>query len=310
MSYSFNITYLDTDAISFTKPDMSPFSKDEQHALVAEINALLPEHIKFSHDGYMPALVVLKTKNRFYLTEDKKIKIKGSSLRSSKIEPAIAKYHKRCVDALLGLTDEKVPGIYLEECRKLATLETVEDWASRKALSEKTFNSTRKNEKSLRDAVSGSGAVVGDRVQVYFDVNNNLKLVEKYDPQNPDHNLPRLLKKLYTSSKLFDTVLPDFKDRVNYGLSTKARAYNDLLRIRLMPEKVKKPSVKNSLQELMDLITKEKMHASDAYGNERLYEAMAVAQTLLTPKPKTAKDPNTSKKTRKKKEKEPTDELF
>lgn len=286
MADIFKIINADTDSISICYEDERYVSPEERAALHVEINKLFPPLIKFADDGYGANVVIFKAKNYCFRTEDDKIKTKGSSLKSSKIEPAIRKYQERCLRALLKFTDEKVPDIYLEECRKLATLETIEDWSSRKALSEKTFNSSRKNERSLREAVAGSGAVIGDRVQVYFDVNNNLKLVESYDPAAPDHNLPRLLKKLFTSSKLFDTVLPDFGSRTNYGLSTKAKVYNDMVRAKVLPVKEKKPSVKNSLQELVQLLTMQELICKDAYGAEQVQIALETAVELLKPKEK------------------------
>jgi hypothetical protein len=274
---------------------MSPFTDEEQEALTAEINAMLPEFVKVSIDGYWPAMVVIKTKNRISLDTKGKIALKGSSLRSSKLEPAIKAYQKKCIDALLGLSDAELMTLYQNECKSLVSLVSVVPWASRKALSEKTFKSDRKNERSLREAVAGSGAVVGDRVQVYFDVHNNLKLIENYDPANPDHNLPRLLKKLFTSSKLFETVVPEFKNRTNYGLSTKAKAYNDMVRAKVLPVKEKKPTVKNSLEEITRLLISKEIHCVDAYAAEQIEVALQTALELLKPKekmPRKKKEPS------------------
>jgi hypothetical protein len=286
MQNTFNITYLDTDAISFTKPDMSPFTKEEQHALVAEINSLLPEHIKFSHDGYMPALVVLKTKNRVYLTEDGKIKIKGSALRSSKIETGVRNFHNRCIRALLSLSDEPLVEAYKNVCRALATLSSVADWSSKKTISEKTVKSTRKNESKILDALKGTHFQLGDKFSFYTTNVGTLKLEEHYNPDAPDHDLKKLLGKIYRAAAVFDNVSLSLKTRTNYGLSTKAKEFNKVVRKKVLTEKVKKPTPKSVLENLLGMLSDREIYVMDDYATEEWNKVMADAVLVLTPNPK------------------------
>lgn len=297
--HSFNIAYLDTDAVCITKQDGSPFPPEEQDALLAELNGLFPEHIKFSNDGYAPAMVVLKTKNRIYTTEKGDVKVKGSALKSSKTLPAVKKFHKRITDGLLGFTSETLPDIYRDECIKLGQgVQDIKDWASKKTISEKTIASSRKTERDIMDAVKKVHWQNGDKVWLYRTVDDKLKLVDDYSSDTPDYNLRKLLSSLANSSKVFDTVVnPEY--RKDYGKTTNARSFNDMVRAKILPEKSKKPNAKNVLEAILHLLENKsdtELSFKDEYAKERMTEAMDVARSLLVTKPKTPR------KTRVKKE--------
>lgn len=98
--HNFLLTVVDTDSIAFVKPDMSPFSEEEQQKLIDEINSFFPEHIKYSHDGYFEKCVVLKAKN--YITYDgKKMNLKGSALKAAQKETILRKMLKEMIDVLI-----------------------------------------------------------------------------------------------------------------------------------------------------------------------------------------------------------------
>jgi len=298
-NHGFCISNADTDSISFTVPSSEPAYLK---GLLAEVNGLMRDGIRFEDDGFFPKFVVLKAKNYIMLTPEGKIKLKGSALKSSRMEKGLKDFQGLCIRSLLGLSGASLIDAYLNTCKGLSELTSVLMWCSRKTISERTLKSARKNERSLVEAMKGTSYQIGDKFDFYYTADNVLKLADNFDPSNPDHNVPRLLGKLYTSSKLFQTVLPDFSQRINYGLLSNYRKYNDLMRAKVLVEKVKKPSVKNSLQELMNLLVTAQMVIPDDYARNRVEEALNVALILLKPKEKVAKDPDAPKKTRKKKE--------
>jgi DNA polymerase elongation subunit (family B) len=294
-SRGFQVVNGDTDSISFVVPEVG---EDYLKGLLKEVNGIMRTGIRFEDDGFFPKFVILKAKNYIMLTPEGKIKLKGSALKSSKMEKGLKDYQGRCIRSLLSLSDESLQDAYLETCRGLAGLKSMLPWASRKTISEKTVSSTRKNEKSLIEALKGVSYQIGDKVDVYFTNDNKLKLVDQYDPENPDHNFRRLLTKVFNSSKVFNSVDTHADLKVNYGLSTKAKAYNDMVRAKVLPVKEKKPSIKNSLQELVILLTNQELICKDAYGADMVQVALETAVELLKPKEKVVKE----KKPRKKKE--------
>lgn len=199
LNHNFILGPVDTDSISFCKPDFSNFSKEEQNNLLNEINAYFPELIKYDHDGYFKTCITLKAKNYILQDFDGKIIYKGSALKSSKIEPALKEFLHKIIDTIL---EEKFAykEIYESYIKEILNLQDINRWASKKSLTSTTYQSQRANETKIIDAIKGTEYKEGDRIFTYFDVNDNLKLAENY---KNDHNIEKLIAKLYATSKIF-----------------------------------------------------------------------------------------------------------
>lgn len=166
-THNFKIVGGDTDSIMFCKQDMSPFSEDEQESLLKEINSLLPKEIKFANDGVFKTVIYLKAKNYVMLDEKGKKKIKGSSLKSSTIEPILKQMMSEIIDCILNDNIQGVTLIYNKYLSMVDTITDITPWCSKKTLSSTTYNSERKNETDIIDAVAGSQYGSGDRVYLY-----------------------------------------------------------------------------------------------------------------------------------------------
>jgi len=219
MSYNFILGPVDTDSISICKPDMSPFTEEEQQSLINEINALMPQKIQYAHDGYFQRCVALKAKN-YVLFDGKKIKIKGSALKSSTKSPRLKQFVKDVINIMCyAETDDerntKLLGVYNEIVKEVNYLQDIKPWASRKTLSSTMKTSTRTNETKVMDALVGSNYTEGDRFFTFFLNNDNLCLVENF---TGDYNKTRLFKSIHDTISIFDTVL-DVKNLFpNYAL--------------------------------------------------------------------------------------------
>jgi DNA polymerase elongation subunit (family B) len=278
----------DTDSISFTVPDSDPAYLK---GLLAEVNGIMREGIRFEDDGFFPKFVILKAKNYIMLTQDGKIKLKGSALKSSKIEKGVRSFYDRCIRALLGLSSESLPQTYTDVCLGLSKLTSMSEWSSKKTISERTVKpAPRKDGKVLENkilsALAGKHYQLGDKFDFYFTNEGKLKVLSDYDPTNPDHDLKRLLGKIYRAASVFDSVSPELAARTNYGLTTKAKDYNDMARAKVLPVKKKKPTPKNVLQELLSLLSRKELQFRDDYADEMFRELVQDAETVLTPKPK------------------------
>lgn len=216
MNHQFQIVNADTDSISFSKSDGSLFSLEERKLLVTEINNISPEFMKWADDGYYKKVIILKAKNYILQKEDGKVTYKGSSLKDQKTEIALKEFKYEIIDAILK---EKFnyQEIYIKYVKEILNVKDIKRWASKRTISEKTFSSERSNETKVKDAINGTEYKEGDRIWVYFDINQNLRLVENY---NNDHDIPTLLKKLFTSSRTFANIIP--KDTfTNFSLKNK-----------------------------------------------------------------------------------------
>lgn len=216
MNHQFQIVNTDTDSISFCSLIKAYFSIEERKLLVTEINDLSPEFMKWADDGYYKKVIILKAKNYILQKEDNTITYKGSSLKDQKKEIALKEFLYEIIGTIL---DEKFNyiDIYNKYVKEILNLSDIKRWSSKKTLSSTTFSSERTNETKIVDAIKGSEYKEGDRIWVYFDKEQNLKLVENY---NNDHDIPTLLKKLFTVSKTFDNIIP--KDTfINFSLKNK-----------------------------------------------------------------------------------------
>lgn len=224
-SNNFILANLDTDSISICKPDMSKFSPQEDIDLLNDLNSYFPEEIKFSPDGEFEVFVVLKSKN-YIMYDGKKIKLKGSSLKSSTLEPALKDFLNEMIDAIVFDKMEELIPIYQKYLKVVCNITDIKPWAKKMSLSPTTFNSTRTNETKVIDAIKGSEYGSGDRIYVYPTVDGTLKLAERFEM---DHDVNVYLKKLHNTTKRFETIMDVKSMFINYSLKKSKEALTKLL---------------------------------------------------------------------------------
>lgn len=219
----FKLVNCDTDAITIARPDDSYISKDERRALLDDLNANFPPRIKFEDNGYYKCLVVIKAKNYIMQLEDGTVKIKGSSLKDQKKEPALLEFIRAIIDCILDGRNNYTE-IYLKYVKEIKKLEDIKRWATKRTITDKVLSGTRANETKVKDAIENSEYVEGDKVYMYYNVNDELKLVENF---NNDYHIDRLLEKLYKTAMTFDTIIA--KDNfLNFKLKRNKEALNGI----------------------------------------------------------------------------------
>ena len=207
--HNFILGPVDTDSISFCKPDMTPFTDEERQQLLDEINQLMPPLVQYADDGYFKTCIVVKAKN-YVLWDGKKIKYKGSALKATMKEPALQEFIKKLIDVMLenpemDVIHEKCKEVYLSYVREIMNVQDITRWSSKKTITDKILKNERSNEAKVRDALDGSDYVEGDKIFVYFKEDGTLNLVENF---NNDHDKKKLLGKLYKTSNTFETIIP------------------------------------------------------------------------------------------------------
>jgi hypothetical protein len=217
------VTACDTDSIFFKKYDGSFFTKEERAKLLSELNNLMPEKIRWELNGCFQKIITLAAKNYVMVSECGAIKYKGSALKSSKTEPALKEFIHKIIDTILEEKHEYLK-IYEEYVNEILNIKDITRWASKKTLTSTTYESERANETKIINAIEGTEYKEGDRIYVYFDLEGNLKLVENF---NNDHDIPRLLKKLHSTSKVFDAIIPK-GTFLNYSLKKNQELLNEI----------------------------------------------------------------------------------
>jgi hypothetical protein len=193
----------DTDSIMVGKKTGEPFSSDEQNKLLAELNSHFPETISWEADGYFPTAIIFAAKN-YALYDGKKIKTKGSALRDQKKEPALRKFLDQIIKSII---EEKADfkEIYDLYAKEIMNLKDIKPWSAKRTYTEKVDSSKRANETKVKDALNGSDYKPGDKFYVFYLPNRELCLAEKF---TGEYDQMKLLKRLYDTSKVFDSVLP------------------------------------------------------------------------------------------------------
>jgi len=212
-SLLFRIVNADTDSISFTKEDFSSFGKDEQDKLLMDLNSLYPDGISWEHDGIFDTLVVIKAKN-YILYNEGKIKKKGSALLASTKEKALREFIDEVIDTIIN-KKETFKDIYIRYVKEIMDIKDISRWTTRKTISSNVINGTRANETKILDALEGVSYQEGDRVYMFFKEDKTLCLQEQY---NGDYNKDVMLKKLFETGKVFQTVLDTAELFPNYAL--------------------------------------------------------------------------------------------
>lgn len=236
ITHDFLLAPVDTDSISFCKQDGEPFTDEEQDSLLNEINSMLPEYIVYADDGYFDRICVLKAKN-YILKQGDKVKLKGSSLKSSKIEPRLKDFMGEIINCLLTDNTDNIINVYNNYVREVHNLKDITPWASKKTITESVLNPERTNEQKILDALKGRPVSQGDKIYVYFAeersvtqvpryktdrktkekvlvcyvekevVANPLRLKEDWQADKPDHCVDTLLDRLYNTIKIFKNVI-------------------------------------------------------------------------------------------------------
>jgi DNA polymerase I len=213
----FTIVNADTDSITISNNN-EPIEEETRKELLAELNSLYPEKIRFADDGYYLSVIVLKAKNYILYGWDKKkqknvIKTKGSALKDAKSEKALKDFMNDIIKSMIENTNH-YDEIYNKYVKEILNVTDITRWASKKTISKKVLTSERTNESKIRDALADTEFSEGDKVYCYFKSDSSLGLVEKFDG---DYDKTKLLEKLYKKALTFENIIP--KDTfINYKL--------------------------------------------------------------------------------------------
>jgi DNA polymerase elongation subunit (family B) len=213
----FQLINVDTDSITITKNKDLP--EEYRNELLANLNSQYPKDIVFTHDGYFQDVIVVAAKN-YVLYDGKKLKIKGSSLKSPGLSLALREFMTSVFWSIIK-KENNYNELYLKYIKEIHTMPDIKRWSTRKTITEKTLNSERANESKIRDAIEGSEYTEGARVWVYFKSDDTLDLAENF---KGDYSKERLLEGLFKAGSRFKLILdtkrhfPNLKLKRNKGL--------------------------------------------------------------------------------------------
>lgn len=218
----FNIINADTDSITYSVGRETTEAERKQQLL--ELNSLFPSTIIFDADGYFPKFIVLMAKN-YIMFDGKKIKYKGSSLKSSTLEPALKEFMKDIIDALLN-DKTNYTEIYHKYVKEIDNITDIKRWASKKTITDKTLKAPGTTQVKMRKALEGTEYVEGDKPFMYFKSDDSLAIIEHFDG---DYHKDRFYEKLYDCTDRFSQILNLDDHFLNYKLKRNKKALAELL---------------------------------------------------------------------------------
>jgi len=215
----------DTDSISFSN-NGAPITDEFKQLAITELNRRSPERIRWEDDGCYDAVLVLKAKNYTTMQGDK-IKNKGAAIKAPMKEKALKEFIEELVLSLLAGEPESAQiRLYNIYALEIMELWDISRWSFKKTITDSVLNPSRTNEEKVLNALDGEDVQMGDKRYFYFDKDKNLKLQEHW---NADHNVDKLLEKLFKTVKVFDTVL-NVKNYPNFALKKNKALLDQLLK--------------------------------------------------------------------------------
>jgi len=188
------MTNADTDSISFRKPDGSEFSKEEQVKILQDLKTIMPNMIEYEDDGYYSRVLVLKAKNYVLKKHgETKLKYKGSGIKDQKKEVALREMLDTLIADIIDTDGVNVVDIYHKYIKEACSIKDISRWTTKKSISKAIFNSTRKNETKILDAVTHLNPREGEKYHLYVAVDGEIQEVKKGVPTFLKDGTPKMI---------------------------------------------------------------------------------------------------------------------
>ena len=235
------MVFSDTDSISITKQNGTPWTEEERKAFCEFINSEMPENIRWEDDGYYPKVLVVKSKN-YVLSDGKKLTYRGGTFKDSKKEPIMKSLMEEITNTLLGsFNTTNLTDIYEKYIEKCYNIDNIKDWCQKKTITksvlkckghesltkeEKKEMKLRKNETDVWDAVKDiDGLQEGDKVYLYLAcVSRQVEIIQFKNGRtrekvtevralkihknwNNDHAVDKLIERVYNTISIFSKVI-------------------------------------------------------------------------------------------------------
>lgn len=225
---------VDTDGVYFVPP---PRLVDE-HAEIAFIDAIsqhLPTGIRLAHDGRYAAMLSLRLKTYALLAGDGTLTLKGSALRSRRVEPCFREFIGAAARCFLEGRPDDAHAAYFALAerirqRDLAARDVVQ-WGMLSGDTQPTPRLKRLVERGQRIGEARSG----DRIEYYERQDGELAFLSEFAGDvNQDYLLRRLrdvamrFRELFPTDSAFDAAFPALSLRTNLAMAKEQEAVTQL----------------------------------------------------------------------------------
>ncbi len=198
---------VDTDGVFFTPPP-GISDHDQEEAFIRLISEALPSRIRLAHDGRYERMLSLKLKNYALLSYNGTMTMKGSALRSRRMEPCLREFLKDTAFNLMRDQRNHARDHYFDLAYRiqehLLPAEAFSQWSM---LKQSTIGSQPRL-KALLEKSPGRWRY-GERVSLYERSDGTLGFSEDYDR---DENTTVLLRHLRDTAARFELLFVDTEE--------------------------------------------------------------------------------------------------
>ncbi len=195
---------VDTDGVFFTPP-ATVADYDGEEAFIRLISESLPGRIRLAHDGRYERMLSLKLKNYALLSHDGAMTMKGSALRSRRMEPCFREFLKQTAFNFLRDNRDKARDEYFELASSIQEHQLPPEAFSQWSMLKQSTVGTQPRLKALLERNRGSWRF-GERVSLYERADGSLGFADDYAN---DENTTVLLRHLRDTATRFELLFED-----------------------------------------------------------------------------------------------------
>ena len=195
---------VDTDGVFFVPPP-GVTTLDEELAFVEQISSHLPGRIRLAHDGRYARMMSLKIKNYALLDHEGTMTMKGSSLRSRRMEPCLRDFLRDAAQAFMREERDEVRDRYFQLAEAIQDKRLPVAAFSQWSMLRQSTIGNQARLKRLLEANPGRWRF-GERVLLYEREDGELAFAEDYAN---DENTTILLRHLRDTATRFEQLFED-----------------------------------------------------------------------------------------------------
>lgn len=196
---------VDTDGVFFTPPPNVVSEEDEERFVLDIGNASMPAGIRLAHDGRYHRMLSLKLKTYALLDYDGSLTLKGSALRSRRMERCFLRFIRDAARDFLTSNLDEVRERYFQLAAGIQTHtippDDISQWTM---LNRNTVEKQPRLAQVLHD--NPNRWRFGERIQLYERQDGSLAFIEDYAQ---DENTNVLLRKLNDTATRFAEAFPN-----------------------------------------------------------------------------------------------------
>ncbi len=198
---------VDTDGVYFRPPDAVTTEAAELE-FVESVGAALPAGIRLAHDGRFARMLSLKQKTYALLHYDGKMTLKGSALRSRRMERCFRTFIQDAAAGFMQDERDRVRDDYFALAERIQTRTLPPEQLAQWTMLNRATIAKQPKVQRLLEAFPNRWRY-GERVDIYERQDGQLAFLDDFDR---DENIPYLLRRLRDSANRFADVFPSKED--------------------------------------------------------------------------------------------------